>query len=93
VHIVVVVEDWDPGHKCLCGHLKNWADRYPFIGEVKCSSLLMIPGRWNLIVTSNYGIDQCFDAPDNDAIRRRFSEIEMTDDNKVLVMAMTVKTH
>jgi hypothetical protein len=87
VHTIVICEDWDPGHKCLCGHLKNWADRYPFIGEVKCSSLLMIPGKWNLVVTSNYSIEQCFDAPDDEAIRRRFMEIEMTDENKILVMA------
>jgi hypothetical protein len=50
----------------------------------------MNPGRWNLIVTSNYPIQACFNDTDRQAIKRRFMEIEMTTDNKQLIEATRV---
>jgi hypothetical protein len=84
-HVQVTIEDWALNLECLAGHLKLWSDRYPFIGEVKGSSFLMEPGKWNLIVTSNYSIEECFNETDRVAIRRRFAEIEMTAENKALI--------
>jgi hypothetical protein len=64
------------------GHyLKRWADRYPFVGEVKESSFHMEPGRWNLVVSSNCSIAQCFNETDGEAIARRFAQIEITREN------------
>ena len=67
---VVLLDDWDPNHKCLVQYLKTWADRYPFCAEVKGSSRLIRPKK--IIVTSNYPIEDCFDPIDAEAIRRRF---------------------
>lgn len=68
---VVLLDDWDPRHEMLTQHLKIWADRYPFRGECKGSSLLLRPKK--IIVTSNYNIEDCFHNPEDvAAIRRRF---------------------
>lgn len=68
---VVLLDDWDPKHDPLVYYLKIWADRYPFRGECKGSSLMLRPKR--IIVTSNYCIDACFEHPEDVmAIRRRF---------------------
>lgn len=73
---VVILEDIDPDKaKMLAHHMKIWCDRYPFTGEVKGSSVSISP-TYNLIVTSNYSIDYCFDKVDAEAIHRRFTEIE-----------------
>ena len=67
----VLLDDWDPRHEMLTQHLKTWADRYPFRGECKGSSLMARPKR--IIVTSNYTIEQCFQNPEDvEAIKRRF---------------------
>lgn len=73
---VVLIEDIDPEKaKNLAHHIKLWADRYPFTGEVKGGSIRINP-TYNLIVTSNYSIDDCFNETDAEAIRRRMKEIE-----------------
>lgn len=70
----VLLDDWDPDKKMLIGHLKIWADRYPFRAEVKGSSMMARPKR--IIVTSNYTIDQCCENPEDVmALRRRFKVI------------------
>jgi hypothetical protein len=84
----VIIEDWpaSPAGDILGQHLKIWADRYCFCGETKGSSIPIMPGKYFLIVTSNYGIEQCFSKQqDIEAIKRRFSEIEMTPENEKLV--------
>jgi hypothetical protein len=88
LHKQVTIEDWAPTHECLTSHLKMWADRYPFIGEVKGSSFMMEPGRWNLVITSNYSIEECFNETDREAIKRRFAEIQMTQENKKMIDAL-----
>lgn len=67
---VILLDDWDPSHKCLTWHLKMWADRYPFQGEYKGGSRLIRPKM--IIITSNYPIEMCFEEPDLSAIKRRF---------------------
>lgn len=73
---VVIIEDIDPEKaKNLAHHIKLWADRYPFTGEVKGGSIRINP-TYNLIVTSNYSLSDCFNETDAEAIRRRMKEIE-----------------
>ena len=60
----VIIEDWPNDHKMLASNLKQWADRYKFVAEVKGGMLWIYPGQLNLIITSNYPIEQCFDAED-----------------------------
>jgi hypothetical protein len=93
----VLIEDWPPrpAGDMLVQHLKVWADRYCFIGETKGSALLIAPGRYFFIITSNYHPDDCISQEqDKLAIRRRFSIIEMTKRNammiKHLVLDMTI---
>lgn len=77
---IVILEDYPcaPMGNMLVQHIKIWGDRYPFQGECKGSHIMVEPGRFFLIVTSNYPIDQCFvNEEDRAAIRRRFKEVKM----------------
>jgi hypothetical protein len=49
---VVLIEDLDKSHHVLGHHLKLWADKYPFRGEIKTNSLMARPK--TICVTSNY---------------------------------------
>ena len=70
----VVTKDGD----WMNGFLRQWADRYGFIAEIKGASAHIRPQRF--IVTSNFSIDElfasCTDA-DREAIHRRFKEVHM----------------
>lgn len=85
-HTRVIIDDWpDKSHggDMLVPHLKIWADRYSFTGEIKCNSEHIVPS-FQLIVTSNYDIESCFtNQVDIEAIKRRFTEFIMLneDDN------------
>lgn len=74
----VIIEDYpciSSGGNALVQHMKIWADRYTFTGEIKGAHTNIAPS-FNLIVTSNYNIDQCFSSiEDAAAIKRRFHEI------------------
>lgn len=71
---VVIIEDFDPDHKCLVHHLKIWGDRYPFPCEIKGGKLDIRPTK--VIVTSNYHPREIFERQqDCDAIMRRFKVV------------------
>ena len=77
---LVVIENYPGGDagNTLVYHMKIWADRFPFIGECKGSHMLLNPGKFILIITSNFSIDQCFKNPiDVEAIKRRFTEVNV----------------
>lgn len=89
-HKVVIVEDMDPARAFMLTQLiKLWGDRYPFMGEVKNGSVMVEPGRFFLIITSNYSIEECFqDERDKNAIKRRFKELHFTAENVALMSAV-----
>jgi hypothetical protein len=93
-HRCVVIDDYpsiNSGGNCLVHHMKLWADRYPFQGEVKGSTILVQPGRFCFIVTSNFQINECFSNPEDvAAIERRFKTVEMTKSNAALITATRV---
>lgn len=73
---IVLIEDIDPKVcELLIHHFKLWADRWPFRAEVKGGSRRILP-KFELFVTSNYSIGECFSGVDGSAICRRFKEIE-----------------
>lgn len=73
---VVIIEDIDPEKsRALAHHIKVWSDRYPFTGEVKGGSIRINP-TYNLIITSNYRIEDCFNETDTEALKRRIKELE-----------------
>ncbi len=78
---LVLIEDFPIDNKdWLINIMKIWSDRYAFNGEIKGGTVYVEPGRWYLIVTSNHSIDEVFQgAPEDDrnAIKRRFTEIEL----------------
>lgn len=76
-HEIVLVEDADPQTmKMLAAHMKVWTDRYPFNAEFKGTARMLNPS-FELIVTSNYSIDECFNDIDSAALKRRFDVLEM----------------
>jgi hypothetical protein len=80
----VIVENYPaaPLGDRMAEELEKWGDRFPFVGQIKGSTLLVDPGRFTLIVTSHYAVDQCFSgAAEREAIKSRFQEVEMTVDN------------
>lgn len=87
-HKAVIIEDYPclPQGNLLVQYLKIWGDRYCFQGECKGSHQLVQPGRFFLIVTSNYPIENCFEnIADIEAIQRRFKELHMTRDNETMI--------
>lgn len=92
---LVILDDYpcNPQGNVLVQYIKIWGDRYPFEGECKGSHVLVEPGRFLLVITSNYPIEQCFiNEEDKAAIHRRFREIEMTKDNAPLILATRINT-
>lgn len=76
---VTIIEEANPK---ACEHLahffKQWADKWSFPAEIKCSAFDSIRPEY-IIVTSNYSIRECFPAEqDYEPLERRFTEIELT---------------
>nr|QXP07730.1 MAG: replication associated protein [Arizlama virus] len=77
IHKVVIIDDFDEQHKVLCHHLKIWADRYPFILEVKGGAIGARPDI--VVVTSNWAPSEIWSNPnDLEPIMRRFKVINMS---------------
>ena len=83
---IVLYGDMGIWHKELGTELKRAGGNAPFRVEVKGASMLIRPRR--IIVTSNYRIDEVWDAQDQttrDAIHRRFQEVEiLLEDEQVI---------
>lgn len=74
---IVLIDDAGETMKLLSSHVKNWGDRYPFSAEVKGGSRRINSADFFFIVTSNYSIEEIFNATDSEAILRRFDVLEM----------------
>ena len=74
---MVLIEDWGADKGMLATNIKQWADRYKFIAEIKNGVIWINPGQYRMIVTSNYSIEQCFNPEDAQAISRRFKQIHI----------------
>ena len=76
---LVIIEDLDPDScKHMAKFLKNWADDYPFLAEIKGAAQLW-PPTFCFIITSNYHPQDCFEnQQDLQAILRRFSVIKFS---------------
>jgi hypothetical protein len=89
----VLIEDWParPAGDMLNQHLKVWGDRYCFIGETKGSAMLIAPGKFFIVITSNYHPRDCFSREEDlKAITRRFSIIEMNRKNAKMIKHLVV---
>ena len=80
-HRVVVMEDFPQDGNHFAQLMKIWSDRYSFIGEVKGGQIMINPGSFFLVITSNYSIETVFPGEDAAAIRRRFKEIQILNQN------------
>lgn len=88
VHKIVMLEDFPMNGQIFAQHLKIWSDRYFFMAECKGSSMVVEPGRFFLIITSNFPIEACFENPEDvRAIQRRFTEFEVTEENKAILFS------
>lgn len=78
---IVRIEELDPENcKYIASYLKRWADYGQFTAAMKGSAMKLNPADYNLIVTSNFSIDECFENErDARAIKRRFEEWELTE--------------
>lgn len=73
----VILDDMDPFAVALGGNIKDWADKWSFMAEMKGTSKWIRPKR--IIVTSQYPPEGIWkDKETLDAINRRFHVLHMT---------------
>lgn len=84
-HQIIVLDDLQPGlNEQSARNLKNLADRYKFVVEVKNSSKVISPDDFCLIVTTNYSIEEIFPNPvDHEPIKRRFHFFNVDEVNQL----------
>lgn len=72
----VLIDDFDLNHHVLAHHLKRWADKFPFSGEIKGGQMNLRPEV--ICVTSQYSIKDIWskEAETFEAINRRFKSIK-----------------
>lgn len=76
-----LLDDFDRRHDGLAHHLKRWADRYSFSGEIKGSQISLRPKR--VVVTSQYRISEIWeDEAIKAALNRRFIKIKVHIDSQ-----------
>nr|QCO93528.1 replication-associated protein [Reptile-associated circular DNA molecule] len=78
---IVCIEDYPHDGSYLSKYLKT--DRFEITGEYKGGSVKIFPGKFILIVTSNYSIDDVFQKDDAEALKRRFHEVLIKDKNDI----------
>ena len=81
----ILFEDVDPDKiKVLMTFLKTWADRYYQTQEIKGAKTVINPGKWFIVITANYSMEECIENNiDLQALKRRFSEVEIKDSNDI----------
>lgn len=76
----ILLSNFEPHHfSRLSYFLKIWIRRYPFLAEVKCSSMQIRPKK--IIVISNFKVEQIFADFVFVAINSRFDNIYMDDND------------
>lgn len=89
VHKIVILEDFPSSGQMFSQHIKIWSDRYFFMAECKGASMVVEPGRFFLIITSNFPIEACFEnQQDVEAIQRRFTEFQVTRETLPILRAI-----
>jgi hypothetical protein len=54
-HKLVIIDDFPQQDGFIMArYVKIWCDRYPLTGEVKGSSITVVPGEFRIVVTSNF---------------------------------------
>jgi hypothetical protein len=93
LHKLVIIEDFPyKDGDILARYVKIWCNHYPFNAEVKGSSITIVPVEFKIVVTSNFSIEQVFHhIEDQRAIWRRFTQVELTRENKPLIMAAKIE--
>lgn len=81
----VLISDVEPFHSgWLDYYLKIWADRYPFMAEIKGGSMQIRPLK--TVVTSKFKIEQMFNGSVYVAIWRRFDKIYLLEHADISVI-------
>lgn len=76
----VLIEDFSPRHAVfLVDYLKIWTDRWTFSAETKGGRIVIRPKL--IVITSNYHPDQCFYGVDLEALKSRFTILELKSEN------------